>query len=558
MRLRNRRRRRLRKKKVRNRPLLIYLSLLSTALFGCSKTPPPYSSVASFDSGPAYGDRFVTGSIGEPKNLIPILASDSASGAIVGVVFNGLVKYNESLELVGDLAESWDIGKEGLEIVFHLRKSVRWHDGHPFTADDVVFTYQKLIDPTIKTPYSGDFERVARLERVDENTVRVTYKEPFSPGLASWGMAIMPKHLLEKEDFNKSSFSRHPIGTGPYRFKRWKTGEFVELVANPDYFEGRPYIDGYLYRIIPDQATLFLELRTEGIDSLDLTPLQYERQTESPFFKRTYKKFRYPAFAYTYIGYNLTDPRFRDIRIRKALSLAVNRKEVIDGILLGLGRECTGPFVPESWAYDPTVRPLPYDPEEAKRLLLEAGWRDTDGDGWLDKNGEIFEFTLLTNQGNEQRRMIAELVQRQWAKLGIRAKIRVIEWAAFLSEFIDKKNFEAFILGWSLSRDPDLYDIWHSSKTREGEFNFIQYKNVEVDRLIEEGRRIFDPEKRKAIYHRVHHLISEDHPCTFLYVPDALPIVHARVKGVRSSPIGIGYNFIKWYVPKNERKYVTQ
>jgi len=564
------------RKKKKGRKLLLHLNRLTflsqrplgavfflfflAALFGCSSqtTPSEQTSASSAFSEPAYGDRFVTGSIGEPKNLIPILASDSASQSIVGMVFNGLVKYNEKVELTGDLAEGWEIEREGLDIIFHLRRNVRWHDGHPFTADDVVFTYQKLIDPTIKTPYSGDFERIAHLEKIDEDTVKVTYKEPFSPALSSWGMSIMPKHLLEKEDFNKTSFSRHPIGTGPYRFKRWKTGEFVELEANPDYFEGRPYIDGTLYRIIPDQATLFLELRTEGVDSLDLTPLQYQRQTESDFFRRTYRKYRYPAFAYTYIGYNLIDPRFRDIRIRKALTLAVNRKEMIDGILLGLGRECTGPFVPESWAYNPEVRPLSYDLEEAKRLLAEAGWRDTDGDGWLDKNGEIFEFTLITNQGNEQRQMVAELVQRQWQKLGIRVKIRIIEWAAFLSEFIDKKRFEAFILGWALSRDPDLYDIWHSSKTREGEFNFIQYKNVEVDRLIEEGRRTFDQEKRKEIYHRLHRIIYEEQPCTFLYVPDALPIVHARVKGVKPSPIGIGYNFIKWYVPKNEQKYVTR
>ena len=541
------------------RPLrAVFFLFFLTALFGCGKAPVEKTAAIPTSAEPAYGDRFVTGSIGEPKNLIPILASDSASAGIVGMVFNGLIKYNEKVELTGDLAEGWEIQREGLDIIFHLRRNVRWHDGHPFTADDVVFTYQKLIDPAIKTPYSGDFERIAHLEKIDDYTVKVTYKELFSPGLASWGMSIMPKHLLEKEDFNKTSFSRNPIGTGPYRFKRWKTGEFVELEANPDYFEGRPYIDGYLYRIIPDQATLFLELRTEGLDSLDLTPLQYQRQTENDFFKKTYRKYRYPSFAYTYIGYTLTDPRFRDIRIRKALALAVNRKEMIDGILLGLGKECTGPFVPDSWAYNPEVKPLPYDLEEAKRLLNEAGWRDTDGDGWLDKNGEIFEFTLITNQGNEQRKMVAELVQRQWQKLGIRVKIRIIEWAAFLSEFIDKKRFEAFILGWALSRDPDLYDIWHSSKTREGEFNFIQYKNEEVDRLIEEGRRTFDQEKRKAIYHRLHRIIYEDEPCTFLYVPDALPIVHARVRGVKPSPIGIGYNFIKWYVPKHEQKYVTR
>lgn len=535
----------------------VSLSLIVTTLAGCGPPHPSQAPSPQGDSEPATGDMFVVGTIGEPKNLIPILASDSASADICSLVFNGLVKYNEKVELVGDLAERWEIEREGLDIVFHLRRGVRWHDGEPFTAADVGFTYQKLIDPSVKTPYSGDFEKIEGIEEINDHTLKVSYKEPFAPGLASWTMWIMPRHLLEKEDFNQTPFSRRPIGTGPYRFKRWETAQFVELEANPDYFEGRPYIDRYLYRIIPDQATLFLELRSEGIDNMGLTPLQYQRQTETPFFREHFQRFRYPSFAYTYIGYNLADPLFQDRRVRKALTLAVDRQEIIDGIRLGLGRESTGPFVPDSWAYYPEVQPLPYDPKEAKRLLAEAGWRDSDGDGWLDKDERIFELTLLTNQGNEERRMIAELVQRHWAQLGIAAKIRIVEWAAFLSEFIDKKRFEAFILGWSLSRDPDLYDIWHSSKTRPGEFNFIQYKNPEADRLIEEGRRTFDQERRKEIYHRLHRIIYEDQPCTFLYVPDALPIVHARFQGIKPAPIGIGYNFIKWYVPKGRQKHRT-
>ncbi|MFH1857969.1 MAG: peptide-binding protein [Candidatus Omnitrophota bacterium] len=539
------------------RPLpAVFFLLVLMCWAGCGQQTPSHKVSNPFpDTGPAYGDRFVTGSIADPKNLIPILASDSASAEIVGQVFNGLVKYDKNIQLVGDLAEHWEIEQEGLEIVFHLRKNVRWHDGRPFTADDVVFTYQKLVDPAVKTPYSGDFEKIERIEKIDDNTLRVRYKEPFAPGLASWGMAVMPKHLLEKEDFNRSAFSRNPVGTGPYRFKQWKTAQYVELESNHDYFEGRPYLDGYLYRVIPDQATLFLELRAETVDSIGLTPLQYQRQTETPFFRSRFQKFRYPSFAYTYIGYNLKDPHFSDVRVRKALTMALDRREIIDGVLLGLGRQCTGPFVPESWAYNPGVKALPYDPEGAKRLLAEAGWKDTDGDGWLDRDGETFEFTLLTNQGNEQRKMIAELVQQKWQKLGIRVKIRVLEWSAFLSEFIDKKRFEAFILGWSLSRDPDLYDIWHSSKTREGEFNFIQYQNEEADRLMMEGRRTFDQKIRKAIYHKLHQLIYEDQPCTFLYVPDALPIVHARIKGIEAAPIGIGYNFIEWYVPRESQKY---
>ncbi len=502
-----------------------------------------------------YGDALVSASIGDARTLIPILASDSASGEIVGMVFNGLVKYDKDINLVGDLAEGWDIEEQGLVIVFHLRKNVRWHDGHPFTAHDVSFTYQKLIDPNVRTPYSGDFERVETLEVIDDYTVKVTYKEPFSPGLASWGMSVMPRHLLENEDLGNTKFARHPVGTGPYKFKSWKTQEKIELVSNHDYFEKRPCIERYIYRVIPDAATIFLELQTEGIDSAGLSPLQYSRQTDTPFFKKHFQKFRLPSFGYTYLGYNLASPKFKDGRVRQALNYAVDKQEIIDMVLLGFGRVGTGPFIPDSWAYNNAVTPLPFDPKKARELLGESGWFDSNHDGWLDKKGEVFEFTIITNQGNEERQNTAQIIQRRLKDVGIRVKIKVVEWSVFLTEFIDKKNFEAVLLGWSLSRDPDNFDIWHSSKTKEGEFNFIGYKNEEVDRLLLEARRTFDQEKRKRAYNRIHELIYQDQPCMFLYVPDSLTALHSRFQGIKPAPIGIGYNFIDWWVPKGKQKY---
>lgn len=510
-----------------------------------------YASAYAVD----YGDAIVTASIGDASTLVPILASDSSSQDICGLVFNGLVRYDKDLNLEGELAESWDIEEGGLVIIFHLRRNVRWHDGQPFTARDVEFTYRKLIDPNVKTPYSGDFERVKSLEVIDNHTIKVTYKEPFSPGLSSWGMWIIPKHILENQDLDNTKFSRNPVGTGPYKFKEWKTGEKIVLVSSRDYYEGRPYINRYIYRIIPDQATTFLELQTQGVDEVGLTPLQYARQTDTPFFKKYYRKYKYPSFGYTYLGFNLKDPRFADRRVRLAIDYAIDKAEIIKGVLLGLGRVSTGPFPPESWAYNKEVRPVPYDPKKARQLLKEAGWEDRDGDGWLDKDGRRFKFVLMTNQGNDPRKMSAEIIQRRLREIGMDVEIRIIEWATFLSEFIDKRKFDAVVMGWGLSRDPDCYDIWHSSKQRPGEFNFIGYESREVDSLLEAGRREFDREKRKEIYNKIHRMIFDDHPCVFLYVPDALPVVHARFKGIEPAPAGIGYNFIKWYVPKEEQVY---
>ncbi|MDD5428161.1 MAG: peptide-binding protein [Candidatus Omnitrophica bacterium] len=527
-------------------PLIMAVFFLSSA----------FLFAATQDAGePSYGDAIVVSSISDARTLVPILASDTASSDICGMVFNGLVKYDKNVRIVGELAESWEILEGGLVIIFHLKKNVKWHDGAPFTSKDVLFTYDKLIDPKVRTPYSGDFERIKSLETPDAHTVKVTYKEPFAPSLSSWGMWIMPEHLLKNEDLNKTSFGRNPVGTGPYKFKSWKTGEKIELISNRDYFDGRPYIDRYIFRIIPDDATIFLELQTQGVDLSTLSPLQYTRQTGNNFFREHYNKFRYPSFGYTYLGYNLTDPKFRDVRVRQAINYAINKEEIVKAIFFGLAEVTTGPFMKDSWAYNRDVKGAPYDIARAGELLRGAGWLDTDGDGWIDKSGKPFEFTVLVNQGNGERLRAAEMIQKYMEDIGIKMKIRIVEWSAMLNEFIDKRRFEAVLMGWFLSRDPDNYDIWHSSKTRQGEFNFAGYKNEEVDKLLLEGRRTFDESKRAAIYHRIHELIYADQPYTFLYSSDILPIVNSRFRNVESSPIGIGYNFIKWYVPKSEQKY---
>ncbi|MGH2668633.1 MAG: ABC transporter substrate-binding protein, partial [bacterium] len=299
-----------------------------------------------------------------------------------------------------------------------------------------------------------------------------------------------------------------------------------------------PYIDRYLFRIIPDEATLFLELLTQGVDLAGLTPLQYTRQTQGAVVERAYRKFRYPSFGFAYIGYNLQDPRFSDVRVRRAIDRAVDKQAILDGVLFGLGAVATGPYPKESWAFDPSVQPASCDPDAAKTLLRDAGWEDHDGDGWLDRDGRPFRFTLMTNQGNEVRRQVAEIVQQQLRRIGIDVKIRVIEWSTFVHEFIDKRRFEAVLLGWSLSRDPDLYDLFHSSKTKEGEYNFGGYANPDIDRLLVEGRRTFDQDERRRIYHGIHRRLAEDQPYTFLYVRRALALMDAKIVRMVRRPDG--------------------
>ncbi|HXE98083.1 MAG TPA: peptide-binding protein [Dongiaceae bacterium] len=535
----------------------LLMALLSGVIFAACDRPetPPAPVVTASSSVPATGDSLVEGTIGEASTLIPLLATDASSHAVAGQIYNGLVKYDKNLNIVGDLAESFDISGDGLTITFHLHKGVRWHDGAPFTSKDVLYTYQVTIDPQTPTAYAEDFKQVKSITAPDPYTIRVKYESPFAPALASWGVNILPAHLLEGKDVTRSPLARNPVGTGPYRFKEWVSGQKIVLEANNDYFEGRPYIDRYIYRLIPDSSTMYMELKAGAIDLMTLSPVQYARQTSSKNFTNRFNKYRYPSSSYLYMGYNLRHPLFGDKRIRQAMTAAINKDELIQGVLFGMGQKAHGPIVPGRWAYNPDVRDIGYDPKHAAELLAQAGWKEKNNDGILVRDGKPFKFTILTNQGNQQRLMTAQIIQQRLRQVGIDVKIRIVEWAAFLKEFVNKGNFEVVLLAWSISQDPDMYDIWHSSKNKPGELNFIGYNNPEVDRLLIEGRGTFDIEKRKQAYFRIQDILADEQPYTFLYVPDALPVVSSRIRGVEPAPAGIGHNQIRWYVPKNEQVY---
>lgn len=521
-------------------------------LVSCSAIDENYQSTPKAPGTPAYGDSLVEGSIGEPSTLIPILAADSASHSVANLIYNGLIKYDKNLNLSGDLAERWEISSDGLTITFFLRKGVKWHDGHEFTSRDILYTYKTIINPKTPTAYAEDFLQVKKAEVLGPYTFRVIYSKPFAPALASWGLSVLPAHLLEGKDITKSELARKPVGTGPYRLKEWTPGQKLVLESFHDYFEGRPYIERRIFRIIPDTSTMYMELKAGGLDMMGLTPVQYKRQTNSQEFLDRFNKYSYPVPAYTYLGYNLKNPLFSDKRVRQAITCAIKKDELVQGVLFGLGQAGHTPFQPGTWANNPDLKPFPYDPAHAEQLLAAAGWSKGD-DGLLRKEGKTFSFTILTNQGNDQRIKTAQIVQYRLKKIGIEVKIRVLEWASLLTNYIDTRNFDAVLMGWSISQDPDQYDIWHSSKTGAKELNFVSYNNPEVDRLLEEGRGTFDREKRRRCYFRMQEIIVDDQPYTFLYVPAALPVISSRFRGIEPAPAGISHNAIKWYVPVKEQ-----
>ncbi len=495
-------------------------------------------------------DMYVTTGIGDAIYLNPVLACDNASSSINTLIYNGLLKYDKDLNLVCDLAEDYKILNNGLSILFKLKKNILWHDGQPFTVQDVQFTYQKLIDEKTKTPFSSNYLMIKEFKVIDNYSFIVTYDRPFAPILESWCIGIIPKHIFEKEDINTSKYNRMPVGTGPYILKKWITDQKIILEANPKYFEGKPYIAAYLYRIIPDQSVQFLELRNETIDELSLTSDQWNAY--DVFFKN-YKKYRYPAFSFTFLGFNLLKEPYNNVKFRQAVSHAINKKDIIQGVLSGIGKEANGIYPPQSWAYK-EIKPYQYDKAKAVKLLSDIGFTK-DKNGMLLYKGQQFEINIITNQGNKARELTAQIIQEQLKQIGLKVNVRILEWSTFINQYVNEKNFDALILGWNTAVDPDQYSLWHSEQTNKGQYNFMSYKNKEVDSLLVKGRSTFDKSKRIKAYHRIQDIMRDDIPCIFLYYPENLVAIHKRFNGVELAPAGIGWNFNKWRVNKKDIKY---
>ena len=288
---------------------------------------------------------------------------------------------------------------------------------------------------------------------------------------------------------------------------------------------------------------------------MSLNAMQATKQTSSARYVNQYNTYSYLDNAYTYVGYNLRKEPFNDKHVRQALSYASPKQEIIDGILFGKGVPATGPYKPGTYWYNGNVKKYEYDLAKAAALLSEAGWADEDKDGILEKDGNKLRFELLTNQGNTTRSQIAEVLQRSWKQIGVQADIRVIEWATFINEYINKGKFSAIVMGWNIIQDPDIFDVWSSSKCGGNGLNFICFQNDEVDKLLLAGQGSYDPTVRKAAYDRLQEILAEEQPYTFLYVPDSNTALSKRFKNIIPAPAGITHNFTDWYVPQNMRKY---
>lgn len=425
-------------------------------------------------------------------------------------------------------------------ILFHLRPKVTFHDGHFLDAGDVKFTYEAIMNPRNLSPRVSDYEPVKAVEVVNPLTVKITYKRLYSPAIASWGMGILPEHLLndmalEEEALRQgkdpaafsirdSAFNQRPVGCGPYRFAEWKSDQHIVLDRFDDYWEGPPNYRRYVFRIIPDILTQEMEFYAGTIDGYGVQPHQVARFKSDTRFQN----FSGTAFGYSYIGYNLRREPFNDPRVRRALGMAIDVNKIIDFVLYGEGEAISGPFVKQTDYYNHEVKPLPHDPEGALSLLADAGWHKN-AQGRLEKDGKPLQFTLITNNGNDLRRAVLAIAQDAWKQIGIDVRTDLLEWSVFIQKRVNQLDFDALVLGWQMGIDPDLYQIWHSSQTHPFQLNFVGFSNTEADDLIIKIRQEYDHERQVAYCRRLHEIIAEAQPYTFLYVGKWTAILDKRI-----------------------------
>ncbi len=504
---------------------------------------------------PVEGDWLIYHLGAEPGTLNPIVATDAYEGIINGGnIYETLIERdNETLELKPLLAESWEISEDKLTYTFKIRQGVKWHDGAPFTSADVVFSYKTIMDPKVDAPQLRSYyQEIRDVEAIDDYTVKFTYARPYFLALEfCGGMPIVPKHIFEKGDFNTNPAGRKPVGTGPFKFVKWTTGREVVLEKNPDYWGEKPHLNRIVFRIITDSSVALQVLKRQELDVASLTPIQWEKQTNSPDFKKHFDKFSYFTPNYSYIGWNSKRPFFADKRVRTALTHLVNRELILDKVMYGLGAIVTNPFYINSPEYDKSIEPIPYDPAAARKLLEEAGWVDHDNDGIRDKDGVKFSFEFLIPGGSETGEKIATILKEELDGIGIDMTIRKTEWAVFTTR-LNERNFDAVTLAWSMGIESDPYQIWSSTQAEAGS-NFIGFKNAETDKLIEEARKEFDRDKRIELYRQFSEIIHEEQPYTFLFCRKATVAVNKRFENVTVYPLGIEPT--EWYVPLPLQKY---
>lgn len=477
--------------------------------------------LSACSSAPSPSNVITLAVLSSPNSLDPRIGSDETSQRIHTLIYDYLLALDDKLRVVGGLASSWE-QTDPLNYIVHLRKGVRFHDGHELTADDVVFTFNCFIDPSFVSPRKGAYRSLQRVEAIDPYTVRFVLKEPFGSFPINLVMPVVPKGA-------GPDLRDHPIGTGPYKFVSYAVDDRVELSANRDYFRGPPTNDGVVLKVVPDEIMRALELRKGTIDMVvnDLSP-DVIQQLEA---EKSVTIAESPGIDYAYVGINMRDPILKDKRVRHALGYAIDRQAIVDYLRRGLARPAVGILPPASWAYDEGVFQFSHDPAKAIALLEEAGYRDPDGDGPEPR----LRLSLKVST-NEFIRLQAAVIQQDLKQVGIDLDVRSYEFATLYADVL-KGNFQLFTLQWVGVSDPDmLRRVFHSKQMPPNGFNRGYYENPEVDRLIDAAMAATTDEERRRLYVQAQQIIAEDAPYISLWYKTNVAVSRTQIEGVKLTP----------------------
>lgn len=524
---------------MRKSTVVVLASVMALALFLSACGPAANQGGANVSDKPVKGGQIVFGMTGSPVTFNPILQTDTPSGQINSRVYSGLVRANDKMELVGDLAEKWEFSDDGLVWTFTLKKDVLWHDGTKFTAQDVKFTYDAIQHPDYPGVRKTDFKPITKTEVVNDYTVKLHLDKPYAPLLSKLVMGIIPKHIWETTPIGKmkeNPANMDPIGTGPYKFVEWQKDQYIMLEANDKYFGDGPYIQKVIWKFYGDNQVMLAALEKGDIDYMGAIPPDDVERVKTALADR-YEFKQIPQNGYTYIGLKQTDAILKDKLVRQALMYATNREQIVADVLKGFGDVMNSNIPKVSWAYaGDQLNQYKFDQAKAKSLLDEAGWK-LGADGVREKDGQKMNVKLLTSTGNKILEAALLITQQNWKDLGINAEVEYIEWSVLCAQYLDVAKFQAYALGWGLGIDPDFYLYFHSAAAVDDKgqlvgFNDVEFKNARLDELLEQGRTEMDQAKRKAIYIEAQKIVNEELPYVFLYANNSPAAMSKKVQGV--------------------------